>query len=89
MATEPENQSLRPRHLRVLKVLARAPPQGRDVNALLARGFRFETIADLAHSELATVQLESVKKRGRTVEIARVSITDAGRRVLEGQAEFD
>src|SRR5436309_15527405 len=45
MATEPENQSLTRRHRQVLKVLARAPPRGRDVNALLTLGFKLETMA--------------------------------------------
>jgi hypothetical protein len=45
MAAEPENQSIRPRHRRALKVLAKAPP-GQDVNALLTRaGFASARIA--------------------------------------------
>ncbi len=46
MAKGPENHSLGARHRRVLKMLAEAA-HGRDVNALLARGFGFETMADL------------------------------------------
>ena len=86
MATEPENQSLGERHRRVLAVLAKAP-RGRDVNALLTRGFRFETIADLIRGGLATVQLQSMGKREPNVHVACVRITDAGRRALEGAAE--
>ena len=84
MATEPENQSLTRRHRQVLKVLARAPPRGRDVNALLTLGFKLETMADLVRSGLATVWVETVKERGLPIEVARVRITDAGRRALEG-----
>ncbi len=88
MAAERENQSLGPRHRRVLKMLANAP-RGRDVNALLTRGFKFETIADLVRSGLATVQLQSMGKREPNVHVACVRITDAGRRALEGAAESE
>ena len=88
MATEPENQSLGERHRRVLAVLAKAP-RGRDVNALLTRGFRFETIADLIRSGLAMVELQSMERSEPNIHVARVTITDAGRRVLEGAAELE
>ena len=86
---ESDSQSIGSRHRRVLKMLARARRHGCDVNALFSRGFEFELIADLVRTELATVQLESMRKRGRTVEVARVRITDAGRRLLEGLAEWE
>jgi thiamine monophosphate synthase len=86
MATELENRSLRPRHRQLLSVLAKAP-RGRDVNALLSRGFRFDTIADLIRGGLATVQLRSTGKREPNVDVACVRITDAGRRALESAGE--
>jgi hypothetical protein len=86
MATERENQSLGERHRRVLAVLAKAP-RGRDVNALLTRGFRFDTIADLISRGLATVELQSMGRREPNVRVACVKITDAGRRAMEGAAE--
>lgn len=86
MATEPENRSLDPRHRRLLTVLAKAP-RGRDANALLSRGFKFETIADLIRGGLATVQLQSTGKREPNGPVACVKITDAGRRALEGAGE--
>jgi hypothetical protein len=88
MVTEPENQSLGERHRRVLAVLAKAP-RGRDVNALLTRGFRFETIADLVRRGLATVQLQGIGKHEPSVNVACVRITDAGRKVLEGTAKSE
>jgi hypothetical protein len=54
---------------------------------LLARGFRFETMADLVRSGLATVQLQSMRKRGPNMQVACVRITHAGRSALEGAAE--
>jgi hypothetical protein len=82
MATEPENQSLTRRHRQVLKVLARAPPRGRDVNALLTLGFKLERMADLVRSGLATVRVETVEERGVKIEVACLWITDAGRRAI-------
>ena len=83
MATEPRNQTLTPRHLQVLNVLAHAP-RGRDVNALLTLGFKLETMADLVQSGFATVRVETVEERGVKIELACVRITDAGWRSLEG-----
>jgi len=82
MATEPENRSLSARHRGALKILAEAA-HGRDVNALLTRGFKFETMADLVRSGLATVRVETVEAHGLVIEVARLRITDAGRRALE------
>ena len=84
-----DSRSIGPSHRRVLKMLARARRHGCDVNALFSRGFEHKTIADLVRTGLATVQLESMRKRGRTVEVARVRITDAGRRLLERPAEWE
>src|SRR5258707_411135 len=79
MATEP----LTERHRQLLDVLA-ITPHGSDVNALLTRGFRLETMAYLVRSELAAVRIEIVENLHSKVEIALVQITDAGWRVLEG-----
>jgi hypothetical protein len=81
MATEP----LTERHRELLEVLAIAP-HGSDVNALLTRGFKIETMADLVRSKLAAVRIEIVENRNSKVEIALVQITDAGWRALEGLA---
>ena len=83
MATEPKNQRLTERHRQVLEVLAIAP-HGRDVNALLALGFKLETMADLVQTGLATVRVETVENRDSKIEVALVQITDAGWRALEG-----
>ena len=49
---------------------------------LLARGVEVETIDELLAAGLAIKKSEFVG-RGRPVEITRIAITDAGRRVLE------
>jgi hypothetical protein len=83
MATEPKNQGLTERHRQLLEILAIAP-QGRDVNALLTRGFKLETMADVVRSELASVRIETVENHDSKVDVAIVEITDAGWRALEG-----
>jgi hypothetical protein len=79
MDTDPLSE----RHRQLLEVLAIAP-HGSDVNALLGRGFKLETMADLVRSELAAVRIEIVENHDSKVEIALVQITDAGWRALEG-----
>ena len=83
MAPNAPHQSMGPDHRRVLKILAKAP-RGRDVNVLLTRGFRFETLADLVRTGLVRVRLDTVKQRGQPVEVARLRITDDGREAIEG-----
>jgi hypothetical protein len=82
MVAESENQSIRPSHRRVLKVLVETP-RGCYVNALLTRGFKLETIADLVRGRLATVRVETVEERGAPIEVARTRITDAGRNAIQ------
>jgi hypothetical protein len=79
MATEP----LTERHRELLEVLAIAL-HGSDVNALLTRGFKLETMADLVRSELAAVRIETVENHDSKIDVAIVEITDAGWRALEG-----
>jgi hypothetical protein len=45
-------------------------------------GFTIDLLVELVRSELATAQAERVVAGGRAMEIARVRITDAGRRAL-------
>jgi hypothetical protein len=85
MAAEPRNEGLTWRHRQLLAVLARAPPRGRDVNALLTLGFKLETMADLIRGGLATVGVEVVKDRGSKIEVAYFRVTDAGWQALEGR----
>jgi hypothetical protein len=81
-ATKPKKQSIGPGHRRMLNVLAKAP-RGRDVNALLTRGFTFEMIADLVSGGLATVQLQRVGNGRKRVEVACVRITNAGQQAFD------
>ena len=71
-----------PEHYRVLEILAKAS-RCRDVNALLSRGFRYETLADLVRNGLATVSVKNMRRRGRPIEVACLTITDTGREAFE------
>jgi hypothetical protein len=66
----------------VLAMLARAPPRGHDVNALLTLGFKLGIMADLIRGGLATVRVEVDTDLGSKIEIAYVRITDAGGQVM-------
>ena len=50
--------------------------------AQMAQGFTTGMLAGLVRDGLATAAPETVRAGGRTVEITRVKITDAGRRAL-------
>jgi hypothetical protein len=85
MATEPRNRSLTWRHRQVLTVPARAPPRGRDVNALLTNGFKLETMADLIRDGLATFRVRSLRSADqRSRLLASGSRTRAGGRSKAG-----
>jgi hypothetical protein len=72
-------------HRRALEMLA-GTRYGIAAALLLAHGFTTEMLAGLAHDGLVMVQPEAVKAGGRRVEIARMRITDAGRRTIASLA---
>jgi hypothetical protein len=49
---------------------------------VLAHGFTIEQMVELIHAGLATVKAERVVAAGRSMEVARGMITEAGRRAL-------
>jgi hypothetical protein len=49
----------------------------------LAHGFNSDMIAGLVRTGLATAQRETIQTDGKSVEVVRVRITDAGRQALE------
>jgi hypothetical protein len=62
-------------------VLADAPA-GVTEALMMAHGFTVEMLVDLIRAGLATAEAERVMAGGRSMEVARVRITEAGRRVL-------
>ena len=51
---------------------------------LFAHGVPHHMLDRLIRSGLATIQRETFKAGDGTIEIGRITITDAGRRALEG-----
>jgi hypothetical protein len=66
---------------RVLAFLAGCP-DGCAEGLLLANGFTVDLLVDLVRDGLATATPERVVSGRETIEVARVRITEAGRKVL-------
>jgi hypothetical protein len=71
----------KPDRRRALELLA-ACPDGCTEAILLAYGFTLELLIELCIAELAIVTPQRMVIGGRTVEVVRMKITEAGRRAL-------
>ena len=79
-----EERQLGAEQRRALKLLADAGQQGCTGATLLGHGFSIGMLADLVWDGLATGHRETVRVGWRKIKVARIRITDAGRRALEG-----
>jgi hypothetical protein len=52
---------------------------------MLAHGFRVELLVDLCFAGLAIAKPEHMRAGGRTMEVVRMKITEAGRQALTGK----
>jgi hypothetical protein len=68
----------------VLEILAAAGLRGSTGATLLAHGFSVDMLADLVHEGLATAHRQTMRVGRRKIRFARIVITDAGRKALEG-----
>jgi hypothetical protein len=68
---------------RALELLASCSDGATDTLLMTAHGLTTETLVDLIRVGLATAQPEHLVIAGRTTELMRVRITEAGREVLE------
>jgi hypothetical protein len=85
MATPPRKRRLNPAHRRrALELLASSPHGATTKLLVVAHGFESDMIADLVRTGLATVDQEIVKAGGKTIEVVRVRITAAGRKMIDG-----
>jgi hypothetical protein len=66
---------------RALELLA-ASRDGVTEAIMLAHGFTVPMMVELINASLASATAERVVAGGRTVEVARVRVTEAGRRAL-------
>jgi hypothetical protein len=66
---------------RVLATLAAAGPCGHS-ESIIAEYFGMRLVTGLVREGWASVQVESVRAGGRTVDVVRMRITGAGRKAL-------
>jgi hypothetical protein len=74
---------MKPDHLRALSILA-GSPNGCTEGTMIAHGFTIEGMVELIKAGLATATVERMIAGRKPVEISRVRITDAGRRLYQG-----
>jgi hypothetical protein len=67
-----------------LELLASDPHGAGEELLVVAHGFDSDMIAGLVRSGFATANREIMKAGGKTIEFVRITITDAGRRAIEG-----
>ena len=75
--------SLNAEQRRALELLA-GGPRGYTKGRLLADDFTVDMLADLVSEGLATTQRETLRVGKRKIQFARMMITVAGKRALEG-----
>jgi hypothetical protein len=71
----------KPDRRRALELLA-ASPDGCTEALMFANGFTAELLLELVRAGLASAHAERTVDEGKMMEIARVHITEAGRRAL-------
>jgi hypothetical protein len=86
LAETPQKRRLSAEACRALAMLADAGLNGATESILRAHGFTVDLLVDLVRTGLAAPASEKVRVGGQWIEVARVRITDAGRRALEGDA---
>jgi hypothetical protein len=77
----PRPRGPKPDRRRALELLA-ASPNGCTEALMLGNGFPVEMLVELIRTGLASVEAERMVAGGKQIEVARVRITEAGRRVL-------
>ncbi len=83
MMATPRRRRVSAERRRVLQLLA-SSQNGITEVLLFAHGVTHHMLDRLIRSGLATIQRETFKAGDGTIEIGRITITDAGRRALEG-----
>jgi hypothetical protein len=87
MPTPRRKRDTKPDRVRALELLAGRGEEGCTKAILRANGFATAEIVELVRGGLATATAEHEVAGGREHEVARVRITDAGRRVLERRGD--
>ena len=76
------NARLTPKARRALELLA-VDRRGLTETLLLTYGFTHGMLAGLVRTGFATAQRQTVKTGGKTMEVVRIRITEAGRDALD------
>jgi hypothetical protein len=84
----PQGRQLCAEQLSALEVLADAGLWGCTAPTLLAYGFRITMLVNLVRNGLATARRETLRVGDRKIKAARIRITDAGQRALEGAVRY-
>jgi hypothetical protein len=80
-ASAPCRRSSSKPNRRALELLA-GSRDGCTEAIMLAHGFSIEQVVELVRAGIATVHTDRIVDGGRTLEVARVKVTDAGRQAL-------
>jgi hypothetical protein len=83
MAAPPRKRRLTRAQRRAMELLASNADGATEDLLVLAHGFDRDMIAGLVHERLATAKRDSMKAGGKTIEVVRIKITDAGLKALE------
>jgi hypothetical protein len=83
MAPPSRKRRLSPKARYALELLA-VDPRGLTESLLLTYGITRAMLANLVRAGLATAQRQRVRAGGKTMEVVRMRITEAGRRATEG-----
>lgn len=85
MGKFPLKRRLSPEERRALQLLASNPNGATEELLMDSHGFTRRMLTGLVDDGLTTARRQSIKAPGgRTFEVVRMMITDAGRRALEG-----
>jgi hypothetical protein len=79
----PRSLRRRPDRRRTLELLASCR-DGCTEAMMIAHGFTVEQMVGLVNAGLATATAERMVAGGKTIEVARLRITEAGRHMIEG-----
>jgi hypothetical protein len=82
MTRPPRRRRLSAQRRHALQLLA-GSQSGITETLLFAHGVTCHMLGRLLRSGLATIQREVIESGDQTIEIGRITITDAGRRALE------
>src|SRR5262245_6902956 len=89
MPTRRRMREIKPDRVRAIELLAGLRCRGLHRGIMRAHGFANSDVIELARNGLATAHAERVVARSRKIKVARVRITEAGRKALAEAKSYD